>query len=148
MYYIQEQEQCGCLSVSLSEDVNLGDVTLISTNTGLGDMFAGGIIGLVCEPASGSTGEVKASLSGVMSFADIDSDGLSGFAIGCISYNYTYPVTVTDSVFGGTSVFKGGEPKNAADMNIEIGGGLLGYKNKPQYKQTGNKAGNAEDYGY
>ena len=111
-------------------------------------MFAGGIIGLVCEPASGSTGEVKASLSGVMSFADIDSDGLSGFAIGCISYNYTYPVTVTDSVFGGTSVFKGGEPKNAADMNIEIGGGLLGYKNKPQYKQTGNKAGNAEDYGY
>ena len=137
-------------SVSLSGDVNLGDVTLVSTHATLGDMFAGGIIGLVCEPASGSTGEVKASLSGVMSFADIDSDGLSGFAIGCISYNYTAPVSITDSdsVFGGTSVFKGGEPKNAADMNIEIGGGLLGYKNKPQYKQTGNKAGNAEDYGY
>ncbi len=138
------------MHVSLSEDVNLGDVTLISTNTGLGDMFAGGIIGLVCEPASGSTGEVKASLSRVMSFADIDSDGLSGFAIGCISYNYDAPVSILESVFGGTRVFKGGEPENAADANIGIGGGLLGYKN-PQfskYTQSGNKAGNPEEYGY
>ena len=116
-------------------------------------MFAGGIIGLVCEPASGSTGEVKASLSRVMSFADIDSDGLSGFAIGCISYNYTAPVSITDSVFGGNFIFKGGNSSqtvtgSAATANIPAGGGLLGYKNKPQYKQTGNKAGNPEEYGY
>ncbi len=140
-------------SVSLSEDVNLGDVTLISTNTGLGDMFAGGIIGLVCEPASGSTGEVKASLSKVMSFGDIDSDGLCGFAIGCISYNYTALVSITDSVFGGNFIFKGGNSSqtvtgSAATANIPAGGGLLGYKNKPQYIQTGNQAGNAGDYGY
>ena len=140
-------------SVSLSEDVNLGDVTLVSTHATLGDMFAGGIIGLVCEPASGSTGEVKASLSRVMSFADIDSDGLSGFAIGCISYNYTAPVSITDSVFGGNFIFKGGNSSqtvtgSAATANIPAGGGLLGYKNKPQYKQTGNKAGNPEEYGY
>ena len=140
-------------SVSLSGDVNLGDVTLVSTHATLGDMFAGGIIGLVCEPASGSTGEVKASLSRVMSFADIDSDGLSGFAIGCISYNYTAPVSITDSVFGGNFIFKGGNSSqtvtgSADTANIPIGGGLIGYKNKPQYVQTGNKAGNPEDYGY
>lgn len=137
-------------SVSLSEDVNLGDVTLISTNTGLGDMFAGGIVGLACAPAAESTGEVKTSLSKVMSFCDIDSDGLCGLAIGCIAHNYDAPVSILDSVFGGTYVFKGGEPANAADAKIEIGGGLLGYKN-PQfskYTQSGNKAGNAEDYGY
>ena len=137
-------------SVSLSEDVNLGDVTLISTNTKLGDMFAGGIVGLACAPAAESTGEVKTSLSKVMSFCDIDSDGLCGLAIGCIAYDYDAPVSILDSVFGGTYVFKGGEPANAADAKIEIGGGLLGYKN-PQfskYTQSGNKAGNAEDYGY
>ena len=137
-------------SVSLSEDVNLGDVTLVSTNTGLGDMFAGGIVGLACAPAAESTGEVKTSLSKVMSFCDIDSDGLCGLAIGCIAHNYDAPVSILDSVFGGTYVFKGGEPANAADAKIEIGGGLLGYKN-PQfskYTQSGNKAGNAEDYGY
>ena len=85
-----------------------------------------------------------------MSFCDIDSDGLSGFAIGCISYNYDAPVSILESVFGGTRVFKGGEPENAADANIGIGGGLLGYKN-PQfskYTQSGNKAGNPEEYGY
>ena len=85
-----------------------------------------------------------------MSFCDIDSDGLCGLAIGCIAYNYDAPVSILDSVFGGTYVFKGGEPANAADAKIEIGGGLLGYKN-PQfskYTQSGNKAGNAEDYGY
>ena len=137
-------------SVSLSEDVNLGDVTLISTNTGLGDMFAGGIVGLACAPAAESTGEVKTSLSKVMSFCDIDSDGLCGLAIGCIAYNYDAPVSILDSVFGGTYVFKGGEPANAADAKIEIGGGLLGYKNPEfsKYTQSGNEAGNAEDYGY
>ena len=106
----------------------------------------GGIMGLAKGSVSLSEDVNLGDLSRVMSFADIDSDGLSGFAIGCISYNYTAPVSITDSVFGGNFIFKGGNSSqtvtgSAATANIPAGGGWIVRLQKQTAIYTKRKQG-------
>lgn len=84
-------------SISMTDDANLGDVTLTSTHTTTGDMFVGGVFGITWM---GDDATKTVTLTGVKSYGSFISTGLAGL-IGNSAYGNLGKITLKDCLVGG-----------------------------------------------